>query len=160
MLVGPTTQSGAPWLDALASRPNVSWVGRQPYSELPRFLAHGDVGVVPYADTAFNRGSFPLKTLEYLSAGLPVVATGLPGTRWLDETGELITIADDPASFAAATLAAAAAPQYATQRARRREFAREHSYERRASDMLAAIDRRLDRSLRPSPAAEAAHATA
>jgi teichuronic acid biosynthesis glycosyltransferase TuaH len=143
LLVGPTTQSGAPWLDALAQRPNVSWVGGQPFADLPGFLAHADVGLVPYADSAFNRASFPLKTLEYLSAGLPVVATGLPGTRWLGADAELITIADDPAAFAAGVMAAIQAPLTPAAREQRRAFARAHSYDRRAIDLLSAIDHRL-----------------
>jgi teichuronic acid biosynthesis glycosyltransferase TuaH len=144
LLVGPTTQSGAPWLDALAQRPNVRWVGGQPYADLPGFLAHAHVGLVPYADSAFNRGSFPLKTLEYLSAGLPVVATGLAGTRWLEASPELITIADEPAAFATGVVAAVEAPLTAAAREERRAFAGAHSYERRAIDLLSAIDRRLE----------------
>src|SRR5258708_23401667 len=42
-----------------------------------------DVGITPYRDTPFNRASFPLKTLEYLGAGLPVVSADLPAARWL-----------------------------------------------------------------------------
>jgi len=56
----------------------VRWVGPQPYGALPGYLRLMDVGVVPYRDSAFNRGSFPLKTLEYLAAGRGVVATD----RW------------------------------------------------------------------------------
>jgi teichuronic acid biosynthesis glycosyltransferase TuaH len=143
LLVGPTTPSGAPWLDVLARRPNVSWVGAQPFADLPSFMAHAQVGLVPYADTAFNRASFPLKTLEYLSAGLPVVATGLPATRWLGASPDLITIADDPTAFAAGVMAAIEPPLTGAARERRRAFARAHSYDQRAIEVLAAIDRRL-----------------
>jgi teichuronic acid biosynthesis glycosyltransferase TuaH len=31
---------------------------------LPGYLRMMDVGLVPYRDSPFNRGSFPLKTLE------------------------------------------------------------------------------------------------
>jgi teichuronic acid biosynthesis glycosyltransferase TuaH len=143
LLVGPRTQSGAPWLDLLAARPGVTWAGPQPFENLPGFLAHAQVGLVPYADTPFNRGSFPLKTLEYLSAGIPVVATGLPGTRWLGAKPPLITIADEPAAFAAGVLAAATSPMNGAAREERRKFARAHSYQTRANQLLCAIDRRL-----------------
>ena len=53
---------------------------------------------MPYRDTPFNRGSFPLKTLEYLAAGRAVVATDLPAIRWLNT--DLISVATTPAAFA------------------------------------------------------------
>jgi teichuronic acid biosynthesis glycosyltransferase TuaH len=143
LLVGPAAQSGSDWLRRLTDRPGVTWVGAQPFSALPALLSRAHVGLVPYADSAFNRGSFPLKTLEYLSAGLPVVATGLPATRWLSADADLITIADHPADFADAVVRAVSSPSTPELRDRCRAFARAHSYEQRAHDLIAAIDRRI-----------------
>ena len=64
---------------------------------LRSYLKVIDVGLVPYGDTEFNKYSFPLKTLEYLAAGRPVVATSLPAIRSLDT--DLVTLADTPAAF-------------------------------------------------------------
>ena len=92
LLVGPRhPRLAADALSPLLSRPNVQWVGGRDFDELPSYLAAIDVGVVPYLDTPFNRASFPLKQLEYLAAGLGVVSTDLPATRWLDT--DLIQIA-------------------------------------------------------------------
>jgi teichuronic acid biosynthesis glycosyltransferase TuaH len=143
LLVGPAVGAGAPWLTRLTARPNVRWVGGQPYAALPGFLAHAHVGLVPYANTPFNRGSFPLKTLEYLAAGLPVVATDLPATRWLGAGPGLVEIADGSAAFADAVVDLASAQLTPAAREARRAFARAHSYDQRARDLLAAIDRRL-----------------
>jgi glycosyltransferase involved in cell wall biosynthesis len=143
LLVGPARAGAAAWLPRLTARANVAWAGEQPFDRLAAHLAHADVGLVPYADTAFNRGSFPLKTLEYLSAGLPVVATGLPATRWLRAPADLVAVADTPADFVAAVLAAAGAGDGPHEREARRAFARDHSYDRRARDLLAAIGRRV-----------------
>jgi teichuronic acid biosynthesis glycosyltransferase TuaH len=143
LLVGPAADSGASWLASLTERPNVRWVGGQAYAELPGFLAHAAVGLVPYANTPFNRASFPLKTLEYLAAGLPVVATDLPATRWLSADPDLVEIAIGSAEFAAAVAKVSSTPLTAGARESRRAFARAHSYEQRAGDLLAAIDRRL-----------------
>jgi glycosyltransferase involved in cell wall biosynthesis len=131
LLVGPYTGTRRPDFDRLVSRPNVQWVGPKPFADLPQYLAAFDVGVVAYADSAFNRGSFPLKTLEYLAAGLPVVATDLPSTRWLET--ELVTITSDPAEFAAAAEQAARATREPAGIAARQAFAREHSWEQRAA---------------------------
>jgi hypothetical protein len=77
-----------------------------------------DVGLTPYADTPFNQASFPLKTLEYLSAGLPVVSTDLPGALAAGRPGpqrtggrrELIALASEETEFVAAVRRLAAGP--------------------------------------------------
>ena len=67
----------------LIDRSHVHYAGPVPAEAVPSYLAAIDVGITPYRDTPFNRASFPLKTLEYLGAGLPVVSTDLPAARWL-----------------------------------------------------------------------------
>jgi glycosyltransferase involved in cell wall biosynthesis len=124
--------------DKVLARPNVCWVGKKEFDELPSYLRMIDVGIVPYTDSAFNRGSFPLKTLEYLSAGRAVVATDLPAIRWLGT--DLITVATTPDAFADAVdaeLARARTPQLV---ARRQDFARGHSWDRRADAFTQIID--------------------
>jgi len=67
----------------LIARPQVHYAGPVPAEAVPSYLAAVDIGITPYRDTPFNRASFPLKTLEYLGAGLPVVSADLPAARWL-----------------------------------------------------------------------------
>ena len=72
LLVGPRSPTfEIAKLDALLARPNVQWVGPQPFAALPSYLRAIDVGLTPYAQSDFNEASFPLKTLEYLAAGRP-----------------------------------------------------------------------------------------
>lgn len=105
LLIGPMHDERARQLWApLIGRPEVQWVGPKPVSELSRYLAAASVGLVPYLQSRFNQGSFPLKTLEYLAAGLPVVATDLPAIRWLDAPD--VAVADTPHEFATAAAAA------------------------------------------------------
>lgn len=139
LMVGPAHRDGLGQLRSLVERPNVQWVGAKPFEALPSYLRAIDVGIVPYADTAFNRGSFPLKTLEYLAAGIPVVASDLPAMRWLGT--DLVTIAGTPEAFADAVDAAAAAPRDPTAVAARREFAHRHSWDRRAAEFDELISR-------------------
>jgi teichuronic acid biosynthesis glycosyltransferase TuaH len=68
---------------ALISAPHVRFVGPVSASAVPDYLSAIDIGITPYRDIAFNRASFPLKTLEYLGAGVPVVSTALPAAKWL-----------------------------------------------------------------------------
>jgi teichuronic acid biosynthesis glycosyltransferase TuaH len=132
LLVGPMH----PHLDhgrmaALLARPNVQWVGPKAFDQLPPYLGTIDVGLVPYTRSAFNLGSFPLKTLEYLAAGRPVVTSDLPATRWLDT--EFIAIANHPESFARIVDALLAEPRDAALINARREFARRHGWDERAN---------------------------
>ncbi|HOA85939.1 MAG: glycosyltransferase [Microbacteriaceae bacterium] len=63
---------------ALTAMSGVQWVGGVPREQVASYLRAIDVGVTPYADTAFNRRSYPLKTVEYLAAGVPVVSSTAP----------------------------------------------------------------------------------
>ena len=137
VLVGPAVPGyRTERFTALCGLPNVRWVGAKPYEELPGHLRLIDVGLTPYADTGFNRASFPLKTLEYLAAGRAVVATPLPATEWLGT--DLITVAAGPEAFATAVTAELAVARTSEVAERRRAFAREHSWARRA-DLLAGL---------------------
>ena len=79
LLVGPKDPRWEPErFDSLVLRPGVHFAGPVPADEVPSYLAAIDVGITPYRDSPFNQASFPLKTLEYLGAGRPVVSTALP----------------------------------------------------------------------------------
>ncbi|GII89076.1 hypothetical protein Ssi03_70660 [Sphaerisporangium siamense] len=131
VLVGPRVGEYEPerW-PALIGRANVHWVGRKPYEELPSYLRLIDVGLTPYADSEFNRASFPLKTLEYLAAGRGVVSTDLPATAWL-EAGPLIPVARTPAEFAATVTAHLRVARTSALAERRRAFAARHDWNER-----------------------------
>jgi glycosyltransferase involved in cell wall biosynthesis len=133
LLVGPRHPGFAlERIERLLNLPNVQWVGPKPFDQLPSYQRVIDVGLVPYTDSAFNQASFPLKTLEYLSSGRPVVATDLPATRWLGT--DLVTIARGPEAFAAAVDRHLGEARTAELVARRRSFAAAHSWATRAAD--------------------------
>src|SRR5690606_3641387 len=95
-----------------------------------------DVGVTPYADSEFNRSSFPLKTLEYLAAGKAVVSTAMPAVEWLQT--DLITVAG-PDDFGRRTRAATACANEPMLVERRIAFAASHSWKQRAMAFARAI---------------------
>ena len=99
--------------------------------------ASADVGLVPYGISRFNIGSFPLKTLEYLAAGLPVVSTPLPGVEWL--ASDDVRVADGPEAFSAAVRSVLGAGRTESDDRRRREFAAAHSWDRRAAAFAEAL---------------------
>jgi teichuronic acid biosynthesis glycosyltransferase TuaH len=138
LLVGPVSPDfESERFEALRRRDNVRWVGPKAFEDLSGYFRAIDVGLVPYRDSPFNRGSFPLKTLEYLAAGRAVVATDLPAVRWLNT--DLISVANTPAAFADLVARLASEPRTPALMARRRAFAVEHSWARRAGDVTTAI---------------------
>jgi teichuronic acid biosynthesis glycosyltransferase TuaH len=161
VLIGPVPPlANAGWLDELRRRENVVWMGPQPFEVLPGLLAQADVGLVPYADTPFNQASFPLKTVEYLAAGLPVVATDLSAIRWLDAPVEHLRIASTPTDFSAAVAEATRSSSRSPGLVQaRRDFARAHSYDGRARAFLDAIDRRVAAATQSSDIAGAGRQT-
>lgn len=139
LLVGPRDPAFEPSrLEALLARPNVRHVGPRPFDELLPYLKKIDVGLVPYADSQFNRNSFPLKTLEYLAAGRPVVSTPLPAVRSL--ATELVTLADAPGGFAAAVLREASLRRDPAVVSERRAFAARHSWSARAEQLAGLLE--------------------
>lgn len=73
-LIGKVQVDDAP----LRSRRNVRLLGQKPYAELPAYSAYFDVGLIPFAYNDLTLAVNPIKLREYLSAGMPVVATALP----------------------------------------------------------------------------------
>jgi glycosyltransferase involved in cell wall biosynthesis len=94
----------------------VTLCGAVPHEEVPAWLARADVGVAPYPELPGFYFS-PLKIVEYLAAGLPVVASGIGQIVDLvkhERTG-LIVPPGDPGA-----LAEALARLYADRRLRAR----------------------------------------
>lgn len=123
--------------DALLGRPDVQWVGGQEFSDLPAHLRSAGVGLVPYTHSRFNLGSFPLKTFEYLAAGLPVVATSLPAMEWI--ASKDIHIADAPEPFSSSVRHLLEKGRDPESDERRRALARRHSWDARADEVLDAL---------------------
>ena len=159
VLVGPLTARSAEFrsrFEALVARPNVWWEGACAAAEVPAHLAAMSVGLTPYADNPFNRGSFPLKTLEYLAAGLSVVSTTLPANAWLGT--DLVQEAATPDAFADAVARSLARHTDDTDADRRRRFAHGHTWDARAVELLRLIG--LPTSDQPATAQTAPDQTA
>lgn len=84
---------------SLPQRANIHWLGGKDYRELPRYLAHWDIGIMPFAINEATRFISPTKTPEFLAAGLPVIST--PITDVISPYGEsgLVEIADEAPGF-------------------------------------------------------------
>jgi protoporphyrinogen oxidase/glycosyltransferase involved in cell wall biosynthesis len=90
----------------LPQRPNIHYLGQQPYEALPGFLAGWDVCLMPFALNEATRFISPTKVLEYMAAELPIVST--PINDVAAPYGHVVAIAAGAAQFVAACEAALA----------------------------------------------------
>lgn len=132
LLVGPSHKDSEDRLRRLARLPNVLWVGPRGYGELPRYVAAFDVGVIPYVTNSYTRSCLPLKLYEYLAAGKPVVATGLPELEGMEPEVLLVSGAD---AFVAA-VEQALGRLGDDERAARMALAAENTWEKRTETLL------------------------
>jgi glycosyltransferase involved in cell wall biosynthesis len=148
LLMGPRDPRWEPErFRRLTSRLSVRYIGPVSNADVPAHLAAVDVGITPYKDNAFNRASFPLKTLEYLSVGLPVVTTGLPTMKWLredleetmaaDQADQILMLADEGEDWVTAIKAMAEVDDEAA--GLRIAFADRHSWRKRAEQLATEI---------------------
>jgi glycosyltransferase involved in cell wall biosynthesis len=95
VLIGETHVS----LDALQGLPNVRLLGPRRYADLPGYVQHWDVSLLPYRNTPMVQASNPLKLREYLAGGRAVVATACPA---VEPYADVVCIARNASEFAAA----------------------------------------------------------
>lgn len=71
VMIGPVETD----VSALEKLPNVHFLGRQPYSELPQFLHGFEAALYAFVDNELTKGVNPIKVYEYIAAGKEVIAT-------------------------------------------------------------------------------------
>lgn len=104
VLIGPAKENH------FQSIPNIHLLGPRPYSDIPNYLQHANVGLIPfdvknYPDLIHSVN--PLKLYEYMASGLPVVAT-----RWqeLENIGSPALLCGTAEEFKAGILEALQRP--------------------------------------------------
>jgi len=133
VLVGPVGL-GKKELEPLA-RPNVHILGERPYALLPAYVQHFDVGIIPYVLSGWTVAVDPLKLLEYLAAGLPVVTTSIPEVAKYRDS---VAVADSANAFILAVRDALRLDRNQC-RERGQAVARAHTWEKRADTLLELI---------------------
>jgi len=74
VLIGPVIGCN---LKDLQTHRNVYILGPRAYSDLPAYMQHADVGIIPFLKSRLTDAVNPIKLFEYCAAGLPVVITDL-----------------------------------------------------------------------------------
>lgn len=138
IFIGPKDPSAAASLEALGKYSNFFWLGPKPYSDLYRWLAGLDVGIIPYRETEFTRFVNPYKIYEYWAAGLPVVMTGIgefqpiPDCLWIAGTVDKFILAIEEALM----------DNSSSRKELRVQLATTHSWEKLAKKALQYLSRR------------------
>jgi glycosyltransferase involved in cell wall biosynthesis len=105
VLVGPSSL-GAESVDRLDALANVHRLGARSYDDVPAYLQHADVVIVPHVVSPFTESLDPIKAYECLVVGRPTVATQVAGFRDLGAP----VVAADRNGFVAAVEAALTTP--------------------------------------------------
>jgi uncharacterized SAM-binding protein YcdF (DUF218 family)/glycosyltransferase involved in cell wall biosynthesis len=140
-LIGPEQTD----VSRLRQRANVQLLGMREHHELPRYVKGFDVGIVPYRLTEYTANVYPTKLNEYLSMGIPVVATDLPEIRRFNaEHGDVVAVAADGGSFSTA-IREALVERTPQEIERRVAIAQANSWQSRIAVMQRLIDEGIER---------------
>lgn len=127
-------------LTELVMLPNVRILGARPYEEIPAYLAHAELGIIPFKRTKLVDSVSPLKLFEFFAAGLPVVSTRWKELEWLDSPALLATDADDFARLAGRVVDERWKKQ---QGAHFRKYAAQNSWRSRYESAMSVLERYL-----------------
>jgi glycosyltransferase involved in cell wall biosynthesis len=127
VMIGKVAVDHSRW----ARTPNIKWLGRKEYAELPAYSKGFDLGLIPFRINELTRNVNPIKLREYLSAGLPVVSTPLPECAAYPEW---CTVAGTREEFLAACEAALAADSPEARR-HRSDLMRAESWEHKVKQL-------------------------
>lgn len=135
-------------LESCHSLPNVHFLGRKDYRELPAYCAHVDANAMFYRvdGEGWWRDIYPLKLHECLATGRPLLSADTPAVR---EFADVVAICHDDAQWLGAVDAALAGRGAATP-VERIAVARANSWDVRVDRIESAL-RELLQAVRGSP---------
>jgi len=110
----------------LRAIPNLRWIGRREYAEMPRYISAFDVCLIPFMAGKVSQTTNPVKVFEYFALGKPVVSTPMHELLPFRNDG-LLRLAGGKEEFASAIRDSLAEPAGEIQE-RRRDVARRHSW--------------------------------
>lgn len=123
----------------LCALPNVHWLGPKPYAEVPRYLHHADVLLLPRTKDAYSLACDPLKLYEYLATGKPVVTTAFPSA---ERFRSFLEIGEDDAAFIAGVKRALTRESINEEQIRRMESL---SWQARGASLWRLLEHKKDR---------------
>ncbi|MDQ7095576.1 glycosyltransferase family 4 protein [Desulfosporosinus sp. PR] len=141
--LGPEFSRLEPWLE----RGGVHLRGKVPYEQVPGVLARSSIALVPLLPTLNYRKAIPVKLLEYMAAGLPVVGSRFGYIEKIIEKNQcgLLNEPGNPESLAQDICTLLENPEKALSCAQNGwdAFQREYTWEKEQSKLLGLYERIL-----------------
>lgn len=116
--------------------PNLKFIGEIPYEKLPEYSGKFNVGLIPFKVNDLTIAVNPLKLLEYMAIGIPVVSTKLPE---VEKFSDLVFIAKDEDEFVQ-LIRTALLDNIKDRNMKRREVAQKYSWVSIIEDLSAKIE--------------------
>lgn len=132
----PIVDKNTPALKLLTKLPNVHMIGSIPRADVPAYVEHFDICLIPYEGNEYNRSSFPLKFWEFMATGKPIIATGLPE---LEEYSHLIGYAKNKKEFDVMITHKLAEKN--TDAEKRKKLAHQHGYDQRVKELMKLLEK-------------------
>jgi glycosyltransferase involved in cell wall biosynthesis len=140
---GPAEQELRQLALSLGVNDCVRFEGFVPYSDLPTLLAQADIGVATSRSVSFRHYASPLKIVEYMAAGLPVICSGGgEAEKMIEESRAGANIPFKPEAFAEVVQTLWATPgNLSAAREAAINYARSRSWEQMGTLMAQLISR-------------------
>lgn len=94
VLIGPVAKIKQ---QDLPKEDNIHYLGMRSYSELPAYLKAFDIAVMPFAINDATKHISPIKTLEYMAAGKPIISTKI--TDVVRDYSSCVNMVETPDDF-------------------------------------------------------------
>lgn len=121
--------------------PNLHLLGPRPFRDLPRYIAHFTVGLIPFVINELTIAVNPIKLREMLAAGCPVVSTALPEVvRFSGQAG--VHVAHNRQEFLDQVGQVLAQPALPEQRRAMSEAMLSETWTEKVSDLLRLLENR------------------
>ncbi len=134
VLIGPNYDNSMT-TSTITELPNVYWLGPKKYSELPAYLTHFTVCMIPFVVNDITHSTSPLKLFEYMAARKPVVITPMRESMRI----EGVLVANDPQQFSEKIDEAIRLSNDRDFTRRLDEIARENTWDARAQQVTVAL---------------------
>ncbi|MHB8125737.1 MAG: glycosyltransferase family 4 protein [Desulfitobacteriaceae bacterium] len=141
--LGPEFSELTPWLE----QGNIRIRGKVPYEQVPEILAQSSLALVPLLPTLNYQKAIPVKLLEYMAAGLPVIGSCFGYIEEIIAKNQcgILTKPGDPGSLSQDICALLKNPEKALKYGQNGwdAFHREYTWEKEQSKLLALYQRIL-----------------
>jgi glycosyltransferase involved in cell wall biosynthesis len=125
----------------LSGAKNIHALGPRPFRDLPAYVAHFTVGIIPFRVNDLTRAVNPIKLREMLSAGCPVVSTALPEVvRFQGAAHGAVAIGQDRAEFLQHVRERLQSPLSGERRRAISESMQEETWEAKVTTLLNRLD--------------------